>query len=197
MAGTAAGSAGELIRTEEEAVKQDDPSTPTRPATNRWTRRGRWLGAALAAVLVAASAFLAFQVDEYRSNSRRDDDRAKAVAAAEHVAVGLVTLKPKSAAEDIEALASLGTGDFAKQLRANLESRVDVFKKNRISSTGEVTGAGLVRLEDDTAEVAVAVKSTVRSPESKRGDDRWYRMSLTLERSDDGEWLVSDVEFVE
>lgn len=55
--------------------------------------------------------------------------------------------------------------------------------------------AGLVRVDDDNAQVLVAVASVVKNPDAPQGDARVYRMMASLEHSGDA-WLVSDVEFV-
>lgn len=160
-------------------------------------KRRKLVALALAVIVSAAAATTVWQVLEYRANAERDDDRNDAVDAAGSVAVGLATISPKTAARDIEALAELGTEEFAKDLRTNLDRQVELIKKNRVSSTGEIREAGLVSLEDDVATVAVAIASTVTNRAGAKGEQRWYRMTIELERQGDGSWLASEVEFVQ
>lgn len=159
---------------------------------------GRKLVAGVLGLVVAAGVVgTTHQALAYRADAARDDARATAVTAAENVAVGLATISPKTAASDIEALARLGTGEFAEQLRTNLDKQVELIKTNRVSSTGEVREAGLVSLDGDKASVAVAVSSTVRNRAGAKDEQRWYRMTIQLERQEDESWLASEVVFVQ
>jgi Mce-associated membrane protein len=160
-------------------------------------KRRQLVAAALGGLVAAAAVATVVQALEYRADAERDSARSDAVAAAGSVAVGLATISPKTAAHDIEALAALGTEDFAKDLRTNLDQQVELIKKNRVSSTGEIREAGLVSLEDGKASVAVAIASTVTNRAGAKGEQRWYRMTIQLEQQEDGSWLASEVEFVQ
>jgi len=75
---------------------------------------------------------------------------------------------------------------------------VDLISSNKVSSTGKVQSAGIVDLEDEQATVAVALVSQVRNSATKNaGEERSYRMTVSLERSDNGPWLASQVVFVQ
>jgi Mce-associated membrane protein len=191
-----------LDREEAEAVEPPgDPSAGNvaEPLDGRSPvrKRRQLVAAALGVVVAAAAVATVLQALEYRADAERDNARSEAVAVAGRVAVGLATISPKTAARDIEALAALGTEDFAKELRTNLDQQVELIKKNRVSSTGEIREAGLVSLEGDEASVAIAIASTVTNRAGAKGEQRWYRMTIQLERQGDGSWLASEVEFVQ
>ncbi|MCF7549537.1 hypothetical protein [Pseudonocardia sp. WMMC193] len=69
------------------------------------------------------------------------------------------------------------------------------MKEGRVVTTGEVTEAGIEKIDGDTASAVVAVKTTVKNKTVPNGEQRFYRLVEQLERQD-GRWLVSRVEFV-
>ena len=168
-----------------------------RRSSRRFRLKGRWL-ALLLAVLLLGSAYLAVdQFQDWRHGRTQDHDREAAVAAADRVAVALATIRYKTADQDLKAVAALGTGGFARQIKENLSAQAKIVKKFKVDSTGQVKESGLVSLRGDTAIVAVAISSTVTNAEAADGEDRWYRVLITMTRRNDDSWLASNVEFVQ
>lgn len=167
------------------------------PRRSRWTRRSIGGAVALGLLLVASLVATVLFGQTWLANQSRDTDRADAIAAARHVALALATISYKSADDDIRRVVGSGTGEFAGEFEANLDSYVDVVRSGKITSTGEVREAGLISLAGDVAKVAVAIASTVKNKQAPKGEKRWYRMSVELQRQEDGRWLTSQVEFVQ
>jgi Mce-associated membrane protein len=146
------------------------------------------------AVLVLAGVSGALGLD-VRANSRNDARDHAALAAANRIAVQLVTLDHSSAKQNLEAIAADSTGSFRDQWQKISGNFASVLENGKVQSTGEVKESGLVDIDDAHATVLTAVTSTVKNTEAPEGQQRVYRMKMTLDHSDD-HWLVSNVEFV-
>jgi len=176
----------------------EEPAARPAREVARWSVRQRLAALAAGLVLVGAGGLTVDQFREYRADQRLADDRGDVLRTAKEIAAALATISPDSARQDIEALAERGTPEFAEQVRSNLDAQVDLISSNEVSSTGKVQSAGIVDLEDEQATVAVALVSQVRNSATKKaGEERSYRMTVSLERIDNGPWLASQVVFVQ
>ncbi|MDV7354818.1 hypothetical protein R4282_17630 [Rhodococcus oxybenzonivorans] len=152
----------------------------------------------LAATLVIAIAALVVggvSWTNLRSEQAAQSRDQQVLETARQVVVNLVTLRHQSVDEDIQRVADGTTGPFRDQFTSASGSFGDVLNQGQVESTGEVKEAGLVEADDDHAVVLAAVTSTVKNTEAPDGEIRVYRMKVSLD-SVDGNWLVSDVEFV-
>ncbi|MFE9322309.1 hypothetical protein ACIHDR_25410 [Nocardia sp. NPDC052278] len=166
----------------------DSPGRPSRP----WLAWTIMLLVVAVLVLAAVSGALGLDV---RANSRNDARDHAALAAANRIAVQLVTLDHSSAKQNLEAIAADSTGSFRDQWQKISGNFASVLENGKVQSTGEVKESGLVDIDDAHATVLTAVTSTVKNTEAPEGQQRVYRMKMTLDHSDD-HWLVSNVEFV-
>ncbi len=114
---------------------------------------------------------------------------------AHQVAVDLVTLRYDNARDDLDQILTSTTGDFRQQFADVSGSFEKVLGDGQVQSTGQVELAGISKIDDGQATVLAAVTSTVKNTEAPDGERRTYRMRLTLDDID-GDWLVSNVEFV-
>lgn len=174
--------------------EEHDVGTAASPPRSRRKLLG-WAMVLLAvAVLVlnGVNAKLGFDV---RHNARADDRDHTVLAAANRIAVQLVTLDHSSAKKNLDAIAADSTGAFRDQWDKISANFASVLENGKVESTGEVKASGLVDIDDAHATVLTAVTSTVKNTEAPEGQQRVYRMKLTLAHSD-GHWLVSNVEFV-
>ncbi|MFI7669582.1 hypothetical protein [Nocardia sp. NPDC049526] len=146
------------------------------------------------AVLVLAGVSVKFGLD-VRDNARADERDHAALAAANRIAVQLVTLNHSSAKQNLDAIAADSTGSFRDQWNKISGNFASVLQNGKVESTGEVKESGLADIDDAHATVLTAVTSTVKNTEAPEGQQRVYRMKMTLDHSD-GRWLVSNVEFV-
>lgn len=166
----------------------DSQHRPSRPWL-AWT-----ILSLVVAVLILAGVSGALGLD-VRANSRNDARDHAALAAANRIAVQLVTLDHSSAKQNLDAIAADSTGSFRDQWQKISGNFASVLENGKVQSTGEVKEAGLVDIDDAHATVLTAVTSTVKNTEAPEGQQRVYRMKMTLDHSDD-HWLVSNVEFV-
>ncbi|MBA8961936.1 Mce-associated membrane protein [Rhodococcus percolatus] len=152
----------------------------------------------MAATLVIAIAALVvggLSWTDLRAEQTAQSRDEQVLETARQVVVNLVTLRHQSVDEDIQRVADGTTGPFRDQFTSASGSFGDVLNQGQVESTGEVKEAGLVDADDDHAVVLAAVTSTVKNTEAPDGEIRVYRMKVSLD-SVDGNWLVSDVEFV-
>lgn len=145
---------------------------------------------ALAALIVGGVSWTNLRAEQ----SAQSRDR-QVLETARQVVVNLVTLRHQSVEEDIQRVADGTTGPFRDQFTSASGSFGEVLNQGQVESTGEVKETGLVEADDAHAVVLAAVTSTVKNTEAPDGEIRVYRMKVSLD-SVDGNWLVSEVEFV-
>ncbi len=159
--------------------------------------RDRWLVPVLSVVaLVLIVAAVLAGVGWWNAH-QQDQRRATAVETGRQMAVALVSVSADTADADVRRVLDGAIGDFGKIFSENLESYVDIVRKGRVNTTGEVASAGLERIDDaGTARVLVAMKAVVRNEQVPQGENRTYRMAVELQEQADGRWLASKVDFV-
>lgn len=114
---------------------------------------------------------------------------------ARQAADNLTTIDYRTADRDVQQLLDGSTEDFAAQFGISGPAFIDVVKQTQLVSTGEVTSAGIERVDQHTARVLVAVEASVSDASLPRGAPRSYRMGVELVWTA-GRWLVSNVEFI-
>ncbi|MFE3002780.1 hypothetical protein ACFXG4_48465 [Nocardia sp. NPDC059246] len=176
------------VESEQESERTDSPISPGA----RW-RAGAMIAAAVTVLaLGAVNVKLGLDVD----HDHHDDDRQhSALESARRIAVQLVTLNHDSAKQNLDTIAADSTGSFRDQWDKISANFVNVLQNGKVESTGTVKEAGVVSIDADHATVLTAVTSTVKNTEAPEGQQRVYRMKMTLDNTD-GRWLVSNVEFV-
>lgn len=118
-----------------------------------------------------------------------------ALVAARQTATDLLTIDPATADDTLQRLTDGATGEFAGQLDARSGNFAGAIRESEVSSTGTVSAAGVSERGPGRAVVLVAAESTVQNAQVPDGEQRQYRMRLTVEE-DGGRWLVSRLEFV-
>lgn len=141
---------------------------------------------------VSAGAVFHLQSREDREVTARND---AVLSTARAAAVNLVTLRYSSARDDLDRILASTTGDFRNQFSDVSGSFEKVLGDGQVDSTGQVNEAGVVASDESSATVLAAVTSTVKNTQAPDGEERTYRMKISLEHIDES-WLVSNVEFV-
>ncbi|AII08492.1 MULTISPECIES: hypothetical protein [Rhodococcus] len=174
----------------------NDATAATADSEVRQSTRG-FIATMAAIALVALAALVVGGVSwtNLRAEQAAQSRDEQILETARQVVVNLVTLRHQSVDEDIQRVADGTTGPFREQFTSASGSFGDVLNQGQVESTGEVKEAGLVTSDDEHAVVLAAVTSTVKNTEAPNGEIRVYRMKVSLD-SVDGNWLVSDVEFV-
>lgn len=192
--------AGSVVDPTEEVATQDEPvedsgAEGTSTAGNGAGRRLTALCAVLLVLFVsavAAATVFTVQSRDGREVTARND---AVLSTARAAAVNLVTLRYSSARDDLDRILASTTGDFRNQFSDVSGSFEQVLGDGQVDSTGQVNEAGVVTSDENAATVLAAVTSTVKNTEAPDGEERTYRMKISLERIDES-WLVSNVEFV-
>jgi Mce-associated membrane protein len=175
----------------------DEQEGPTDTTTTDRPRRRRFTALLLVcvALIFAAAAAGTVYFDQHTSAVSDIDRDTEIVSTAKQVVTNLVTLRGDTADADVRRIEESTTGDFQKQFTDATGSFATVLTQGEVESTGEATEAALVSADDKSATVIAAVTSTVKNSEAPEGQQRVYRMKLTLENIK-GRWLASNVEFV-
>ncbi|GAB3277423.1 hypothetical protein GCM10027589_03240 [Actinocorallia lasiicapitis] len=152
--------------------------------------------ALLVVALLVAGALLVPPAQKAWSASSDMDRRNEALTAARQVALNMVTMNYDTVDADVQRVLSGATGGFKDQWGGETKNLADQLTKNQSKSSGSVLSAGVVSLDEDSAEVIVAVTSVVTTPQVPNGAARnmRFRMSLVKEH---GKWLVSDFAMVQ
>lgn len=127
-----------------------------------------------------------------------DDATPEVLTAARTAATTFFTLDHTTIEDDLDAMAALSTGEFARTYAAEREdlARQVTSKELSITATVADAGAAVEQLRDDDATVLVAVDATTTSGGTEvgaeGGDEARYRLRVTLALVDDA-WLVTDL----
>jgi Mce-associated membrane protein len=151
------------------------------------------LGLALLVVALAAVTGV-FGVRAYKGGDD-GDQRAKAIQSARQMGVNLMSISSDSAQKDIDRIMSGATGEMKNKFGSQSKTLLDTLKQTQAKSTVGQVEAGVVSMDDDSAEVMVSLNATVTNPKVKDGAQRAYRYLMDLDRVG-GRWLVARVEVV-
>ncbi|MDZ5620484.1 hypothetical protein [Nocardioides bizhenqiangii] len=98
---------------------------------------------------------------------------------------------------NIEAVKALATGQFLRQYTRASQDLAKLTRRAQATQTGEAVWVGLVAGDDDDATVIAATSGTVTNELTDfEPQARTYRLQLDLDLVD-GEWLTSDLQYVE
>jgi Mce-associated membrane protein len=124
-----------------------------------------------------------------------DDRRQAAADAASREVVAFLLISDRTASEDLQALLAGATARFHDRLQREATAFKQALATGQVTSTGTVLAAGVAALHGDRAQVAVAAKAVVKSTANPEGQERTYRLMVSL--SDvDSRWLVSGLEIL-
>jgi hypothetical protein len=149
-------------------------------------------------LLVAVATLLtAREFNERRDTDRDAAARNSALVTAKKAALGLSTIDEATITKSMASLLELSTGTFRDQLTSNQASQVQAVTKGKVISTGKIDSAGIANFDGDSAVVGIALTAKVSDAKTKKPQVNLYRMSVHLDREEDGKWLVSTLEFVQ
>jgi Mce-associated membrane protein len=123
------------------------------------------------------------------------DERAAAEQSARQTAVNLASIDYRTVTQGIDRVLSGMTGEVKTQWATQSKTIADTATKTQSMSTVQSVNAGVVSMDDDSAEVIVAVTAVTTSPKVRQGAPRYYRFTMDLSRVD-GRWLVSKLGLV-
>ncbi|HVW45232.1 MAG TPA: hypothetical protein VHC18_28165 [Amycolatopsis sp.] len=180
----------------EAAVYFDQEAAPSGPETrrrrwNRWT----WTLVALSSLLILSLAAGGWLFWRDHSTAAADADRDNVVLAARQEVLNLVGLSSTGTDAAYDRLLSGATGDFRTQLTQQADAFKQAVTQGQVVSTGQISEAGVEQLGADSATAIVVASANIKNTQAPQGENRQYRLRLTLQRQDD-HWLVSQLEFV-
>ena len=122
--------------------------------------------------------------------------RETALQTARQFALDLTTINYQTAEQDVQQVINGSTGQFPEEFFGVGGPEFAAFvKRLQLESTGEVTSAGVERVDETSARVLVAVRATVRDVNTADGTPFNYRWGVELVWTSD-RWLVSKVELL-
>jgi Mce-associated membrane protein len=154
-----------------------------------------WPVAVVVLVTLALLAFAGQRALAWQEQRQRVADEKAAVAAATAEVEGLIDISATTSEEDMDALLVGATAEFRSELESQADRLQEALKKNRVTATGDVVSAGMVKLEDGRATVIAAAAGTVENSGTNAAEPRNYRLRVDLQKDGD-RWLVSGLEFV-
>lgn len=153
--------------------------------------------------LVAAVVAAGLWVSERNEAATVRADRASAAELdascrdfATDVMTKLMTIRQETLSEDVDEIVGLIEGDFSEQFAPRRDSYEDVVTTTNVVADGAVSAAAVEHSYPDRAEVIMAIDQTIGNPKSEEGQDRQYRVRVTVNRHDDGLMKVSGVNFI-
>lgn len=161
------------------------------------SRHKAWTASVFALILaIAVSTVATVMLSGKLSHASQDDSlRASALGAAREAATAMTSIKTTTAQQDIDHILSLSIGEFKDQFAQQAPTVVQVVTKGQVDSTGRVVEAGLINSNNSTAQVLTAVSATVKNSEAANGEQRNFRMKVSLAKQGD-RWMVTNLEFV-
>jgi Mce-associated membrane protein len=145
------------------------------------------------AILVGLGAFFGVRALQTDSEEVR---REAALQTARQFVIDLTTINYQTADQDMQRLVDGSTEQFPKEFfGVDAPTFVDFAKQVQLVSDGEVTSAGVERVDETSARVLVAVRYTARDVNTPQGTPFNYRWGVDLVWTSD-RWLVSKVELV-
>ena len=170
------------------------PADAAVPPSSRRPRSVLLALIALAAVLAVLSTALAVQQRGHGQHRQRlEDARAAAVRAARQEILNLDGLSAATIDRDLGRVLDGASGTFGTEFRTSQANLKTIITTQKTVSSGTVIAAGVVRADEATATVLVAVDRRVKDTSNAQGvvaHDRWQ---LDLEQHG-GRWLVTELQ---
>jgi Mce-associated membrane protein len=156
-------------------------------------RRGLVLLSLLGALLLAASVALALVwAGEKRSRDHLSQARSDAVAAARQEMLDLDSLSAATIDADLAKIIAGATGSFKDQFVKAKTDLKQVVAQRKTTSAGVIRSSGVIRSDNDTATVLIAVDRTIKDASTSQPATTTDRWRLDLEKHD-GRWLVASL----
>ncbi|QYA99848.1 hypothetical protein I1A62_01395 (plasmid) [Rhodococcus sp. USK10] len=149
----------------------------------------------LVAAIVATSVVTATLWGRLQDANRADARRAAVLDVARDTSIGLTSIKADTAQSDIDHVLSMATGAFRDQFAQQAATVTQMVSDSKVDSVGNVIEAGIVHEDPTSAQVLTAVTATVKNAQAPDGEQRHFRMRISLAQEND-HWMISNLEFV-
>ncbi len=177
-------------------IEEPNVEEPDAEAAARKRPTGRSFAVIVAAVLVLAllgtGGWLLF---EKKAAHDRDVQRGAFEQTARQTVLNLTTIKPDTAADDVNRILSGASGDFKAEFDGRVDPFVSIVQEAGVTTVGRIIESGIERTDGDTAQVLVAARADVSTPDGTQDGPRDFRLRVTV--TGDGDSMsASKVEFV-
>lgn len=175
----------------EDADEFDDEVAPPRTPMS-YVKMALIAGVAVVVALAGLTGWLAYRT--YESN-QAEAERNLFVQVGRQGALNLTSINWESADADVQRILDSATGTFYDDFQQRAQPFVEVVKQAQSKSTGTIAEAGLESMDDNEAQVLVAVTVKTSNAGAPEQEPRAWRMRILVEKVGD-EAKVSNVEFV-
>lgn len=181
---------------EENSEAPADAETDTSQQKPRRLGKLGWAAAVVAVIsligLLGSGGFYFYHDNQANTLAER---RADYVQTAKQAVLNLTNIKDDSAAQDIDRVLAVSSGQLQQEYSARKDAYAKVVEQAKVKASGEIIEAALESSDDHTARVLVAAKQTLTNAGSPDPQQRYYRFRITVTR-DNGHTTASQVEFV-
>lgn len=182
-------------RAEGHSSAGDEDRTDTQKQS-RWRSELR-LAVAVGAVAVVVIGALASWISYGAWRSHQTEQQHELfLRVAREGAQNFTTISYTEVESDVQRILDMSTGAFHDDFSQRSQQFIDHIKKERSTSQGIVTGAGLESTEGNSARALVAVSVKLSTAEKPEQQLNGFRLRIELQRVAGGA-KVSNVEYVE
>lgn len=158
--------------------------------------RGRSVAAGVGALCIAGLLVAsAVMIQTQRHAHSEAQDRAEFAAAARQVVITLMSIDFNDPQASMDRIIGNSTGEFLNDFTHSANDFRRMSEDSQVVTKAEVKAAAVQSMTSDTAEVLVAVFSTITDPAGAQEAPRSWRLKVGLQR-DDHQIKMSKVEFV-
>jgi Mce-associated membrane protein len=174
-----------------EVAEAADDRTPAKPPMSH-VRLATTLGLVAVVVLAALCGWLGFRA--YQSHQAAEE-RSLYLQVGRQAALNLTTIDFEHADEDVQRVLDSSTGTFYDDFQARAQPFKEVVKQAKSKSVGTIAEAGVETINEDGAEVLVAVTVRTSNAGAAEQEPRAWRMRITVQKVGD-DAKVANVRFV-
>lgn len=172
----------------DEAVAEKPPRKPMSHVTLALV-----VGLAMVVALAGLVGWLGWRATE---SHRAEKQRELFLQVGRQAAINLTTIDYTEVDKDVNRILESATDVFYDDFSKRSQPFADVVKQAQSKSAGEVTAAGLESVDNDHAQVLVAVTVKTSNAGLAEQQPRLWRMRISVKKTGDDEAKVSNVEFV-
>ncbi|HKV18367.1 MAG TPA: tetratricopeptide repeat protein [Mycobacterium sp.] len=173
-----------------DGVEADDQKPAKAPMSH--VRLATILGLAAVVGLAALCGWLGFRA--YQSHQAAEE-RSLYLQVGRQAALNLTTIDFEHADEDVQRVLDSSTGTFYDDFQARAQPFKEVVKQAKSKSVGTIAEAGVETVNEDGAEVLVAVTVRTSNAGAAEQEPRAWRMRITVQKVGD-DAKVANVRFV-
>ncbi|GAA5148900.1 hypothetical protein GCM10023321_11880 [Pseudonocardia eucalypti] len=146
----------------------------------------------VASVLLASAGGVLWYLRAQHDHRERD---AAVTAAARNEVLALLTLSPDNPQATRDRVLAGATGAWREEFARGAGPFNQVVHTGQVGSRAAISASAVQHADQRRATVLVSANAVIQNADSPRGHPGAYRVRLVLENQD-GNWLVSDLEFV-